>query len=467
MPAKKKKAGKGDKKDKKGKDGLAPPQKSLEELEKPISDSTKEYYLVQIKDVEEKLERYRTKCDELQVKYDDLSKFHSQAIKDREDVIALLKKDLENENDRIQDLEERVIGVKQAKEAEKDKYEVQLTTARSDFQEMRDMLTAENMALKGRLTSLEDYRLHKEEMEESLKAKEEQINAQDKDYSEKLSELEKKNLLDRDRLRKEMKLKVGEVASEFRQVSDQQIADTTRRTIQENVTINQQLGKMSSKTMQLLEENDALMKKVKQLQREVELLEVSEKEFAKKNRSQQKMIGMLLATAKEKDTELEHLRHCGALCTELLERKEESDTVCIQYQQQTKSAVETSKHLEEELRRLKAAHSILLKEVDHLRGIISQASTVIHSSLEAPDSDAVHIARRQDLTAALLALLNLANKQPEGSEASGQNTVKTRGPAFQYSPGDLGFVPKTSHSLHQSSPMKFKKLPVLKPLTPT
>ena len=46
------------------------------------------------------------------------------------------------------------------------------------------------------------------------------------------------------------------------------------------------------------------------------------------------------------------------------------------------SAVETSKHLEEELRRLKAAHSILLKEVDHLRGIISQASTVIHSSLE-------------------------------------------------------------------------------------
>ena len=109
MPAKKKKAGKGDKKDKKGKDGLAPPQKSLEELEKPISDSTKEYYLVQIKDVEEKLERYRTKCDELQVKYDDLSKFHSQAIKDREDVIALLKKDLENENDRYIDSLFRVL----------------------------------------------------------------------------------------------------------------------------------------------------------------------------------------------------------------------------------------------------------------------------------------------------------------------------------------------------------------------
>ena len=100
---------------------------------------------------------------------------------------------------RVQDLEEKIIGMKQAKEAEKDKYEVQLTTVRSDFQEMRDMLTAENMALKGRLTSLEDYRLHKQEMEENLKAKEEQISVQDKEYGEKLNELEKKNLLDRDR----------------------------------------------------------------------------------------------------------------------------------------------------------------------------------------------------------------------------------------------------------------------------
>ena len=100
MPAKKKGGKKDDKKDKKGKDGPVPPQKSLEELEKPISDNTKEFYLLQITDLEDKLGRYRTKCDELQVKYDDLSKSHSQAIKDREDIIALLKKDLESENDR-------------------------------------------------------------------------------------------------------------------------------------------------------------------------------------------------------------------------------------------------------------------------------------------------------------------------------------------------------------------------------
>lgn len=90
-------------------------------------------------------------------------------------------------------------GVKQQKETEKDKYEVQLTTARSDFHEMRDMLTADNMALQGRLKTLEDYRLHKQEMEGKLAERENKIVSQDKEYSDKLNELEKKNLLDRDR----------------------------------------------------------------------------------------------------------------------------------------------------------------------------------------------------------------------------------------------------------------------------
>lgn len=101
MPAKKKKANKGDKKgDKKAKDGPAAPQKSLEELDPPISDTTKEFYLIQVRDLEAKLERYKVKCDELQVKYDGLSKSHSQIVKDRDDIIALLKKDLQTESDR-------------------------------------------------------------------------------------------------------------------------------------------------------------------------------------------------------------------------------------------------------------------------------------------------------------------------------------------------------------------------------
>jgi hypothetical protein len=91
------------------------------------------------------------------------------------------------------------------------------------------------------------------------------------------------------RMKKEMVTKVNLVAAEFRKVSDLQMAETTKRTIRENVAINQQLTKMSDKTVELIGENEALKVREKDLVRQVELLEASEKELAKKSVSNQKV----------------------------------------------------------------------------------------------------------------------------------------------------------------------------------
>lgn len=55
------------------------------------------------------------------------------------------------------------------------------------------------------------------------------------------------------RLKKEMVQRVNQVAAEFRKVSNKQMAETTKRTIRENVSINAQLAKMSDKTMELIQ----------------------------------------------------------------------------------------------------------------------------------------------------------------------------------------------------------------------
>jgi len=83
--------------------------------------------------------------------------------------------------------------------------------------------------------------------------------------------------------------KVNLVSAEFRKVSDKQMAETTKRTIRENVTINQQLQKMSEDTTALLQENNALKKKEKDLKREIEILQATEKDLATKNASNQKV----------------------------------------------------------------------------------------------------------------------------------------------------------------------------------
>ena len=53
-----------------------------------------------------------------------------------------------------------------------------------------------------------------------------------------------------------MVVKVSQVAAEFRRVSNKQMADTTKRTIKENVSINNQLQKMSEKVTEMLDESD-------------------------------------------------------------------------------------------------------------------------------------------------------------------------------------------------------------------
>ena len=83
--------------------------------------------------------------------------------------------------------------------------------------------------------------------------------------------------------------RVNQVAAEFRKVSNKQMAETTKRTIRENVSINAQLSKMSDKTMELIQENDQLKQKEKEMKQHIDMLEFNEKELAKKNSSNQKV----------------------------------------------------------------------------------------------------------------------------------------------------------------------------------
>lgn len=83
--------------------------------------------------------------------------------------------------------------------------------------------------------------------------------------------------------------RVNQVASEFRKVSNKQMAETTKRTIRDNVSITAQLDKMSDKTTELIAENDDMRKKNKEQRQKIEMLEENEKEILKKNHSNQKV----------------------------------------------------------------------------------------------------------------------------------------------------------------------------------
>lgn len=200
MPGKKS-GKKGDKKGGKKADetkGPPPPEKPLSEYEKPISELTKQFYVIQIKDLEERVARYQQKSDELQLQNEDLQKTLQQQVEIQKDIVLGLRRDLQGQTDKYADLEEKMIALKQAKDQERDQYELQLSNARADFSEMQDLLKADIIALRGKLETLEDYRVHKDDMEQKLKDLQAQIEGQQKNHDEKIYSLEKKAVLDKD-----------------------------------------------------------------------------------------------------------------------------------------------------------------------------------------------------------------------------------------------------------------------------
>ena len=90
MPKKgkgKKKGGKGkDKKD----DGQPPPKVSAEE--EPLNELSRQFYMVQIQDLESRVGRYQERCAALQASNDDLQSKLGQQEEDQGQVIQFLKK---------------------------------------------------------------------------------------------------------------------------------------------------------------------------------------------------------------------------------------------------------------------------------------------------------------------------------------------------------------------------------------
>ena len=139
---------------------------------------------------------------------------------DKRDIVSNLKKELEKKTDEILDLNDRLVGLQQAKDAEKEAFDKQLTDLRTEFQETKDNLTNQNNSLcnyyfccqttyilfltfmnlqVAKLTALEEFKSQKEELLAKLESLEKQVEFLESDHKSKLNDIEKKVIIDKDR----------------------------------------------------------------------------------------------------------------------------------------------------------------------------------------------------------------------------------------------------------------------------
>lgn len=99
--------------------------------------------------------------------------------------------------------------------------------------------------------------------------------------------------------------RLNEAVASFRRVADLQISDTTKRAIRENMALGSQLKVLSETLTEVLTENKGLLAKVKEFSLSNGFLANSEKDLARKNISNQKLIKLLGKKQQENDEMIE------------------------------------------------------------------------------------------------------------------------------------------------------------------
>ncbi|XP_078502776.1 cilia- and flagella-associated protein 157 [Lissotriton helveticus] len=477
MPPKKK----GKKKEKHGSSKSKPPVTGC--TGEQLSELSKEFYLIQIRDLEGQVARYQHRWDELQVKEGTFQSQLEQVSVDKREIVAFLKRTLDQRVDEITDLGEKMRELQEAKDTEKEAFEGQLAHARHEFQETKDQLTAENMLLAGKLAALEEFRVQKEELSAQFAALEEKLKKQEEDHQQLIYNLERKAVVDKDRLKKDTVHRVNVVAAEFRKVSGNQMAETTKRTIRENVSICAQLAKMSEKSMELIQENDHLKEMQTQQRRQIELLEHNEKELVKTNLSSQKVIRMLT----------EKCRHMEGLMEDALQNEHEVKRLekafrnlqgenKLHRERVIELEREVATHMAEE-ENMKSTLEREQNKMETVERILGQAAAALKDFLlEKPSDDedtALDVTfddRRNEMLQKFLALLNTAAELGLGPRLQEflteeknffEHRMSSKGERLNVSPevkasrvishyriGDLGLVPRPDPSAANLSNMR-------------
>ncbi|XP_062873900.1 cilia- and flagella-associated protein 157 isoform X2 [Trichomycterus rosablanca] len=447
-----------------------------EKSEDGLSEGGKEFYRAQIRDLEERLEKYQHKCDELEIREKDFSATFKNVEREKNDIVRYLKRSLAQKEDELTDLSEKLQELQNAKDEEKKEYELQLSMLRHEFQKTKDKLTSENMALAGKLASLEDFRMQKDELMALLASLKEQLEQQEQEHQIVIYNLEKKAVLDNDRLKKEMQQHVTAVAAEFRKLSDKKMPETMMRAIQENVAVTAQLRQFSDKTKVLLEENSSLKTREQQLKREMEIMEPMLNEMTRKNLGNQKVVQQLTEKCKQMHTELQNYVKFKEESQQLLNNhttlQKEHDDLRLKHE----SVKEDLNQKQAQAERLKEELLQEKIERERLEMVVHEAAVALREALmgepEEEDTEVQTLVQRNQMMQKLLTLLDSAAAIDKGLVSTDFMSTREQTHDFMQTPGldrpglfmkatshfktgDLGLVPRKTPA-HSSVPSNIR-----------
>ncbi|CAH1986328.1 unnamed protein product [Acanthoscelides obtectus] len=415
-------------------------KKKVEVNPDALTEVDKTFYELTITDLNRKLARLRSLTQELEQKNEELKTENSKMDEDRNDIIIYLKRVLQEKTDEIAELEERIVALQETRQAEIAKYEEKIEEMGAEYKTMHEQLTSENKLLEGKLNSLEEFRQQRDELMKKFENQEEEMEKQEKRHKRELYEIERKFILSKDQLKRDMENKLMQLSTEFHDATELRIAATTHRVIRENIAVNNELDLLLLNQQRLFNENVTIKKRDATLRQEAELHESEKKKALGKVKVQLRLINKLIEDQSFLKNQIQQLKRYEAEVREVHSDKKKLDLI-IQNLRHNKRILEQNLHnVRCNRTSIETDYLYCKEENDRLNGILQEAVSAIKNALAiSSEGDESLVAyHRENFLNSLFTLLSKAKEE------------KIRRPSMEtvdsieatYARGDLGFVPK-------------------------
>ncbi|XP_041855706.1 cilia- and flagella-associated protein 157-like [Melanotaenia boesemani] len=341
-------------------------------------DNEKDIYLTQIRHLNEELDRYQLKCDELERQNNDLISQYSTLESEKKDITEYLKRSLLEKEEEVDELSERLD--RQQRAADQDRAVLQLQHSRlsKELQDHIDDLVEKNTTLEKRLAGLEEFQKQREALMSKMEFLEKQLAHQEKEHKDEIHCLEMKALLEKRRLEKEIEQQVEAMEAEVQHLVDQKLPETSRLVLQENVEVKACFSQLSQRTQALMEENATLQQLKGQLSVDVDILEQMLRETSRMNCIQKKTVQQLTEKCQQLQTEQKDWRQqLQQLQTEHTGVLTEMETL----RQDQASLSEQCSKIREKMSQLKAELQEERRKRSRMKCIMQEAGVTLRQAL--------------------------------------------------------------------------------------
>ncbi|XP_061671996.1 cilia- and flagella-associated protein 157-like [Syngnathoides biaculeatus] len=287
--------------------------------ERASGDKEKDLYVVQIRFLNEELERQQLKCERLEKEKTSLARRCVSVETEKKDVVEYLKMELFEKEDEVDRLADHLDQSLREAHADRDDLRNRLTGELRELQDRVHQLEDDNAGLVARLAAVETFEKQKEQLMFNMVAVEKKLAEREEEHADAMQAAKMEALLEKTRLEKELEAQATARAAEVELLVDRKLPEASKRATLENQEMKVRYAQLSEKAHQLAGENHTLRQKTGRTATDVAILEETVAKMARQSCVRKKEAEQLRADLTTRSHDMEKLRNQCDECRAELE----------------------------------------------------------------------------------------------------------------------------------------------------